>query len=123
MGILLFVLSNLLGCILLPFGILYGLFKSFYQRHFNTGMQRADKKLYTMAASLDKYANVVCAEIFNDIFITSTSEHPFGKIEQTISAVLGHNLQAGTLTRAGRMLNDILDFIDPGHTLKAIGIK
>lgn len=121
MGIALFVLSNVLGLVLLPLGVLYGFCRSFYRHHFDTGLALLNKKLVHLATALDKYGNVVCAEIFNDALIKKTSRHHFGDISQTISMVVGYNLKAGTLTWTGKLLNRILDFVDPGHALKAIG--
>lgn len=73
-----------------------------------------------LATSVDKFGNVVCAELFNATLITKESSYKFGKIEQTISMVIGYNLQAETLSKTGKILNSVLDFFDKNHSIKAI---
>lgn len=120
LGLLLFVLSQLLGIMLFPVGILCGIVVGFVGHRPETGIRTASDKFWLLAVSFDKYGNVVCAELFNATLITKKSVHRFGMLEETISAVIGYNLQAGTLSKAGKTLNWMLNFIDPGHTLKAI---
>lgn len=120
MGVLLFILSNVLGLVLLPVGIVYGIVVSFYRHHFNTGIKGADHKFLVLATSFDKYGNAVCAELFNACLIQKESKHPFGNIRQTISQVLGHNLKKGTLTKSGKTVVKVLDFFEKDHVLKAI---
>jgi hypothetical protein len=120
MGILLFILSVVISVILLPIGILYGLIYSFVDQHFDIGLKKADDKFLALAKAIDKYGNVACAELFNHTLIKKESVHKFGDIKETISAVIGHNLLAGTLTRTGKALNWILDEIDKNHSVDAI---
>lgn len=77
------------------------------------------EKQFVLALANDKYANVICADMFNSLLITSAAPVQFGLIIQTISAVLGHNQAAGTLTKAGKWLVRVLDTIDPGHCKRA----
>ncbi len=118
MGLLLYILSLLLGLLLFPIGFAYGLFHAVYRQH--AALRSADRKLLELAKAVDKYGNVICAELFNATLVTKQSKHPFGRIEQTISMVIGYNLLAGTLTPTGHFLNNVLNRIDPNHTLDAI---
>lgn len=119
-GVILFMLSSFLAIVLLPIGVVFGLIVAFYHFHIGTGLKNADKKLIVLATAIDKYGNVVCAELFNAILITKESTYLFGKIEQTISMVIGYNLINGTLSKAGKKLNNILSLFDKDHSLKAI---
>ena len=120
MGTLLYILSLLLRTIILPIGIVYGLYASFKKSRIKNGFKYADAKMLIMAKSIDKYGNVVSKELFNDHLIVAGAAFPFGRIDQTISAVLGLNQRTGTLTTKGKKIVRILDSIDPNHCLKSI---
>lgn len=121
MGIILYVLSQLLGLILFPIGILFGVIKSFWKVQIKTGLRNGTHKFLILAKSFDKYGNVVCKELFDSTLITKDSNYPFGKIEQTISMVLGYNQQENTLSKVGKAIVWILDKCEKNHCIKAIG--
>ena len=120
MGFILFVISILLRIPIVFLGIVYGLFKSFYKNHIGNGFKNANLKFLVIATSIDKYGNVVCMELFNDVLIKQESKYKFGKINQTISAIIGYNLKYNTLTKFGLFINKILNFFEKGHCLKAM---
>ena len=68
------------------------------------------------ALTLDKLANREFRTLWNKALITENGYH-FGNIEETISAVLGHNIQQKTLTKTGKVLVFILT---KKHCLDAI---
>jgi hypothetical protein len=119
MGVILFLVAQIVIVVLFPVGFIAGVVKSFYNHHFNTGLRNLDAKFLTLAKSIDKYGNVVCAELFDWALITKEAKVKFGRIEQTISAVIGHNEKAGTLTKTGKILVKVLNWIDPNHTQDA----
>lgn len=116
MGFVLFILSVVLSALLFPLGIVSGLIQSFYQVQPKTGLKNTDKKFLVLAKSVDKFGNVICSELFNAALIKKNG-HQFGRIEETISMVLGYNLQEGTLTTRGKVLVFILT---KKHCLNAI---
>jgi hypothetical protein len=118
-GLGLYILAILLRVPLFFMGFIVGIIRSFHPHRFKTGLKKVDQKFEVLAKSIDKYGNVVCAELFNWTLITAQASVSFGRIEQTISAVLGHNEAAGTLTKTGKALVYVLDFFDPGHTQRA----
>jgi 8-oxo-dGTP diphosphatase len=120
MGLLLYLLSLVLSAVLLPVGFVYGVFAAFWRHRWRTGVKTADAKFLELAKSIDKYGNVACAELLNAALIKKDSPHRFGRIEETISKVVGLNLLSGHLTYTGRALNRLLNRIDPGHTLDAV---
>ena len=75
----------------------------------------------SMAVAFDMYGNVVGKEIFNDTLIKDKTIHPFGKNGETISEAIGWNKYYNNLTKTGKILDNILDFFDPNHSLKSIG--
>jgi hypothetical protein len=122
MGFILFVGANLVAFLLFPIAMVFGVIQAFWKRHARSGMQNADAKFYALAVSLDIYGNVWCRELFNATLITRDAPVKFGNNKQTISAVVGYNLKAGTLTKTGHRLNHFLDLVfGEGHALDAIG--
>lgn len=120
MGFILYLVSILIRIPVLFFGIIYGIIKSFYNNHIGNGFKNLNRKFYVMAASIDKYGNAVCSELFNDVLIKKESEYKFGKINQTISAVIGYNVKYNTLTKFGKTINNILNLFEKDHALKAM---
>ena len=68
------------------------------------------------ALTLDKLANREFRTLWNKTLINENG-YRFGNIEETISAVLGHNIQRKTLTKTGKVLVFILT---KEHCLDAI---
>ena len=68
------------------------------------------------ALTLDRLANREFRTLWNKTLINE-SGYRFGNIEETISAVLGHNIQRKTLTKTGKVLVFILT---KKHCLDAI---
>lgn len=108
MGFVLFLLSIVLGIIILPAGLIFGVIKCFWKRHFDIGLQNLNKKFYTLAEALDIYANRICHELFDATLITKQSKHVFGDKGETISMVVATNYYANTLTGFGKLLAIIL---------------
>lgn len=76
----------------------------------------------TIAISIDVMGNVMYKDLLEVLFLKHSNPHPFGKVGETISYVLGKNKQLGTLSRTGRLLADLLNRIDPEHVEKAVRI-
>lgn len=73
---------------------------------------------YKNALALDIFGNVCFAPMLNKLLITE-SGYKFGKENEYISGVLGHNILLGTLTPIGKLLVKILT---EKHCLDAINI-
>ena len=113
--ILLLLIAFVLLIILLPIVILY-----MFLKYLLTGK----KRMITVwacktARSIDVFANVEASELFNDTLIKSGG-YKFGNRQETISSVLGKNQMTDTLTKVGKGLRIILDWIEPGHCLLSI---
>lgn len=122
MGLLLYVLSRLLGLIFIPVALIYSMIQSIYRRKFFAeGIPDINAKFMSMAVAFDMYGNAVGKEIFNDTLIKDKTLHPFGKKGETISEAIGWNKYYNNLTKTGKILDNILDFFDPNHSLKSIG--
>ena len=74
--------------------------------------------LKTLVIGINQFGNVTCAHLFNDTLIKKGG-YQFGNPDDTISRVLGKNKSTYTLTKAGRMLADLLNFIDKNHVENA----
>ena len=59
--------------------------------------------------------------MFNVILIKNTqSLYRFGKNGDTISKVIGLNLQQGNLTMVGKGVNKVLNIFEKDHSIKAV---
>jgi len=108
-GIILFFVALVLAVVLLPIGLLSGIFLS-----------NANSYLFMVSLSIDQLGNVVCRVLFDMTLIKHNKYYAFGNPDDTISYVIGRNKLINNLTTTGKILDDILNFIDPGHTEMAV---
>lgn len=114
-GVLLFLISIVLMVITGPLGLVYG----FFQQLFTKGFRGIGEYFLKMAVSVDQLGNVIMQHLFNLLWINKAG-YKFGNSDETISSALGKNKQLGTLSGFGRLIDKILDSIDPNHTLNSI---
>ncbi|MBN2668761.1 MAG: hypothetical protein JXR60_05985 [Bacteroidales bacterium] len=118
-GLLLFIVALLLAILFLPLGILYALVVLWAKANFKTWLIRIGDYFFVLAIAIDQMGNVIMMELFNDIMITKQG-YQFGKEDETISSVLGKNQLNGSLKGAGKLLNWLLNKLDPNHSVKSI---
>lgn len=124
MGLILYILSRLIGLLFIPVALIYSVIQSIYHRKFFAeGLPGIDAKFRSMAIAFDMYGNIVGKEIFNATLIKDKTIHSFGKKGETISEAIGWNKLYNNLSRTGKRLDAILDFFDPGHSLNSIKDK
>ena len=71
------------------------------------------------ALSIDIWANTEFRTLWNTQ-LRIEGGYEFGRIGETISSALGKNQRDGTLTKKGKILVAILDFLDENHCEKSI---
>lgn len=122
MGFLLYIVSRIIGLIFIPVALIYSIIRSIYkQKFFAEGIPDIDAKFMSMAVAFDIYGNQVGKEIFNATLVKDKTIHEFGKKGETISEAIGWNKYNNNLSKTGKILDKILDFFDPNHSLKSIG--
>lgn len=84
-----------------------------------TSKDRGKKYFRTTAVNIDKFGNREFRSLWN-ITLRQSHGYAFGNINETISSALGKNQRDGTLSRTGKILAGILDFIDKNHCQKSI---
>lgn len=100
MGVLLFIIAYVL---FLPLSIINFLFVR-------------DKGYFKSSAiNIDKFGNREFRTSLNKCLIYPNSPFKFGNIDETISSVLGKNQRFGYLTKFGKIICSILDFLDENH--------
>jgi len=119
MGFLLFIISIVLTILTVPLGMLYTVFKFIFNNKFVLLFKVSNGYFYKFALAIDQMGNVAMQDLFNDIFIIK-NDFRFGDEDETISSVLGKNERANTLSRFGKIIIKILNFIDPNHALNSI---
>ena len=115
LGALLFLVSLILLILTGPFGFLYGLLYSL----FTKGFRGIGEYLLKIAVSVDQLGNVLMQHLLNALWIKKGG-YRFGNRDETISSALGRNKKQGTLTRFGKLIDKILDKLDPNHSLNSI---
>ena len=71
------------------------------------------------ALAIDRFGNSQFRSLLNTWFVKENG-YQHGNINETISSVLGKNEYLGKLTKAGKILVKILNFIDKNHCFKSI---
>ena len=82
-------------------------------------INRINGYLYSSAYNTDRFGNHEFRSLFNRILIIEGG-HQFGDFGESVSSVLGRNKLTNTLSKTGIMLDQILDFFDKDHSIKAI---
>jgi len=114
-GILLLLISIILFSLTIPLGLIYG----FFYKLFTKSIKGIGDFSLKISISLDQLGNVLMQHLLNKIMILKGG-YKFGNRDETISSVLGKNIEMNTLSKFGKGLNSILDAIDMGHSLNSI---
>lgn len=104
MGFILFIIAYIL---LLPMTIIN------YLVVWNKGY------FLSTAINIDIFANREFRATWNK-FLRTEQGYNFGKVGETISSALGKNQRDNTLTKFGKIICSILDFLDKEHCKKSI---
>ena len=114
-GALLFLISVVLMILTGPLGLIYGLLHSL----FKSGLGGIGEYFLKIAISIDQLGTVIMQHLLNTLWI-KPGGYSFGNRDETVSSALGKNKRLGTLTAFGRLIDAILDKIDPNHSLNSI---
>jgi len=114
-GLLLFLISILLLLTTGPLGFIYGILHGLFTR----GFRGFGEYLLKIAVSIDQLGNVLMQHLLNLLWVKKGG-YRFGNRDETISSALGKNKALGTLTGLGKVIDSILDLIDPNHSLNSI---
>jgi hypothetical protein len=115
-GFVLFIVAAIMAMVLIPALFILGLILA----------KNRNDYMFFNALSIDQTGNTIGAPVFNK-WLVKEKVYQFGDPDDTISYVLGKNEAVSNLTKLGKGIVWILNFIDPGHTqmavLRAIKIK
>ena len=111
---ILVILAKLLYLAVEPINFFYVIFikKKFTWKRLN-GYFREE------AVAIDRFGNYQYRSLFNALFVAKNG-YKHGNINETISSALGKNEYFGTLTKTGKALVKILNFIDKNHCKESI---
>ena len=126
-SLVLFWVAGALSVVLLPLGIIWTvgeiivrIFSSSQKKSaFTKSIWFLTATLHSLALWLDQIGNAVCRDMFNRLLIEQDG-YKFGKVQETISSVLGKNERDWTLSLGGLLLVIILDAIDKDHCRNSI---
>jgi hypothetical protein len=115
MGFILLIVAIVLSLILLPIGWFYSLIT------LRGDLKKLNSYTKLIALSINQLGNVVLSNLMNDTLIKENG-YKFGNEDETISKVLGINKYYGKLTKLGKKISDILNWLDKDHVEKASGL-
>ena len=126
-SLVLFWVAGILSVILLPLGIIWTVGEILVRIFSSSEKKSAFAKslwfltatLHSLALGLDQIGNAVCRDMFNRLLIEEEG-YKFGKVQETISSVLGKNQMLDTLSLWGRILVSILELFEEDHCIKSI---
>lgn len=126
-SLVLFLIASVLSIVLLPLGIIWTVGEIIVRIFSSSEKKSALAKsiwfltatLHSLALGLDQIGNAVCRDMFNRLLIKENG-YKFGKVQETISSVLGKNQMLDTLSLWGRILVSILELFEGDHCLKSI---
>lgn len=126
-SLVLFWVAGILSVVLLPLGIIWTVGEILVRIFSSSEKKSAFAKsiwfltatLHSLALWLDQIGNAVCRDMFNRLLIEKDG-YKFGKVQETISSVLGKNERDWTLSLGGLLLVIILDAIDKDHCRNSI---
>ena len=126
-SLVLFWVAGILSIVLLPLGILWTVGEILVRIFSSSEKKSAFAKslwfltatLHSLALGLDQIGNAVCRDLFNRLLIEE-DWYKFGKVQETISSVLGKNQLLDKLSLTGRVLVVLLELFEEDHCLKSI---
>ena len=126
-SLVLFLIASVLSVVLLPLGIIWTVGEILVRIFSSSQKKSAFAKsiwfltatLHSLALWLDQIGNAVCRDLFNRLLIEEDG-YKFGKVQETISSVLGKNQMLDTLSLCGWILVSILERFEEDHCLKSI---
>ena len=126
-SLVLFLIAGALSVVLLPLGILWTVGEIIVRIFSSSEKKSACTKslwfltatLHSLALGLDQIGNAVCRDLFNRLLIEEDG-YKFGKVQETISSVLGKNQMLDTLSLWGWILVSILELFEEDHCIKSI---
>ena len=113
-------MKNLQGFILLLIAVWFIIPLTIINR-WQVRKQRGNTKGYyrNTALNLDIWGNREFRTLWNAQLRTAGG-YPFGREGETISSALGKNQRLGTLSKRGRILANLLDWLDKDHCKNSI---
>lgn len=113
-NLILVILAKLLYLVFEPISFVY---VNFFKKKFT--WKRLNGYFREQAVAIDRFGNSQYRSLFNALFVADGG-YQHGNINETISSVLGKNEYFCTLTKKGKILVKVLNFIDKDHCAKSI---
>ena len=126
-SLVLFLIASVLSVVLLPLGIIWTVGEILVRIFSSSQKKSAFAKsiwfltatLHSLTLWLDQIGNAVCRDLFNRLLIEEDG-YKFGKVQETISSVLGKNQLLDKLSLTGRTLVVLLELFEEEHCIKSI---
>jgi hypothetical protein len=115
LGVFLLLVAVILLTITGPFGIIFGLLNGLITK----SLHGVGDFCYKVTIAIDHLGNVIMQDLFNLLWIKRHG-YKFGHPKETISSVLGKNLETETLKPFGKLMAKVLEYFEQGHLQNSI---
>lgn len=119
-SLLLFLTAIIIYLVVLPCAIFHMILKLTFTKQYVKIIESFTYIFKSHAIGIDQIGNSAFHIFFNDVFIKDKTIHPFGKIDETISSVIGKNKIINNLRLEGKILDFIISIFDKNHSIKSI---
>lgn len=123
LGLFLIVLSLVIFAIVTPLAFIWKIVVSITNEKRKARDILSGTSLFfiQIAASYDQLGNAVFGGFFNWLFLRDTDiRYAFGDKDDTISEVLGWNVELDSLNKYGKLMVKLLDKLDENHCYNAM---
>lgn len=121
LSVLLFIIARVLSMAIVPFSVIFTMIRFMFVKKGVIKINEISRYFWKLAICDDQKGNVACSYIFNHFFWNiPMGGYKSGNPDESISSVVGKNKSAGTLRWPGKVLDWILNKLDPGHSVDAI---
>jgi len=110
---LLFLVAVALFALVTPIAFFYALLRVVFTKDEFKGYWKK------IAIGIDQLGGVVCAPLFNDIFV-KPGGHQFGNEDEVPSSVFGKNKRDGKHYLLGKIVAFLLNVVDKNHVEESI---
>jgi hypothetical protein len=120
-GIILLFIAIWIFRVFWEVAIIFAIGRIIYVHKLNGVLSKLGAYFMHMAIVVDKLGNVVFGQLLNALWLReNTLQRKFGHSDDTISHVMASQSMLNNLNKFGRIVYNIVNFLDPGHFKKLL---
>jgi hypothetical protein len=120
-GIILLFIAIWIFRVFWEVAIIFAIGRIIYVHKLNGVLSKLGDYFKHMAIVVDKLGNVVFGQLLNALWLReNTLQRKFGHSDDTVSHVMARQSMMNNLNKFGRIVYNIVNFLDPGHFKKLL---